>query len=286
VSTIRRAIRPAAAIAGVLVLIAGAVVLLDRARPVAPPAGHGSASGAAAPAARTVPVPRHASMPTALEDMRMELGHSASLPADCIPESEGPPSEHYQLGIVGMVNDGVLTAGTATVADITAKFCGVVTVVPGKPPCGATGNVNSPQDGQLFGSISATLTLIPGLSPKVPFVAHPGTITGGFGCGSSADGLAFNLTAVVSGSTGIFGLSCTIGPLTIPLSGVLTGPLSDSTATLRSNDFAVPAVSASPTCAGQVPGSLDAIAALPIPAGGASISLPVTASLYQPAPKG
>jgi hypothetical protein len=183
-----------------------------------------------------------------------------------------------------MVHNGVLTAGTATVADITATFCGVVTVVAGKPPCGATGTVSSPQDGQMFGSIFATLTLIPGMAPKVPFVAHPGSITGGFACQApSPHGLEVSLKAVVSGSTGIFGLSCTIGPLTIPLSGVLTGPLSDASITLTSNDFAVPAVSPSPTCSGQVPASLDTIAGLPIPAGGATATLPATAALYQPA---
>jgi hypothetical protein len=211
------------------------------------------------------------------------LASSEPLPADCIPKPAGPPGEPYQLGLVGTVQNGVLTAGPATVADITAKFCGVVTVVNGTAPCGATGSVLSPPDGQVFGSLSATLTLVPGMTPKVPFVANAGTITGGFSCeSSSANGLAVTLDANVSGSTGLFGLSCTIGPLTIPLSGVLTGPLSNASVTLRSNDFAVPVVSPSPTCAGAVPANLDAIAGLPIPAGKASATLPATAALYQP----
>jgi hypothetical protein len=189
------------------------------------------------------------------------------------------------LGLVGTVSNGVIKAGPATIANITAKFCGVVTVVPGKPPCGATGTVVSPQDGQIFGSLSAELTMIPGLDPKVPFVAHPGSITGGFSCVSSQNGLVVTLDAKVSGSTGLFGLSCTIGPLTIPLSGVVTGPLKNATITLRSNDFAVPAVQSSPSCAGAVPLNLDQIAGLPIaPGGGASAVLPAVASLYQPAP--
>jgi len=277
-------IRLAAALVGVLLLLGGAIIVVGRSH-AAVHTGPASAPGSPGRAA-TAPTrgTGSGSIPTELEDMRMALGHSAGLPADCIPKPSGPPRAPYQLGIVGMVNDGVLTAGAATVADITAKFCGVVTIVAGKPPCGATGTVDSPQDGQMFGSISATLTLIPGMSPKVPFVAHPGTITGGFGCGSSAHGLPVSLTAVVSGSTGIFGLSCTIGPLTIPLTGVLTGPLNDASVTLRSHNFAVPAVTASPTCSGQVPAALDAIADLPIPRGGASVTLPATASLYQPAP--
>jgi hypothetical protein len=278
------AVRFSAALALVLLVIGGAVMAAGEPQHAASRAGAGSASAHAAGRATTRA--GAASVPTELEAMRMAVGHSASLPADCIPKATGPPGAPYQLGIVGMVNDGVLTAGDATVADINAKFCAVVTVVPGKPPCGATGTVDSPQDGQIFGSISATLTLIPGLSPKVPFVAHPGTISGGFGCGSSTNGLAVSLTAVVSGSTGIFGLSCTIGPLTIHLTGVLTGPLNDASVTLKGNDFTVPAVSASPSCSGQVPASLDEIAALPIPAGGAIITLPATASLYRPATGG
>lgn len=210
------------------------------------------------------------------------LRASGSLPADCIPQPSGPPGDPYQLGLVGTVHDGVLAAGAATVADITAKFCGVVTVVNGTAPCGATGSVTSPPDGQVFGSLSATLTLVPGMAPRVPFVAHAGRITGGFACQSSTNGLEVTLDATVSGSTGLFGLSCTIGPLTIPLSGVLTGPLSNATVTLRGDDFAVPVVSSSPTCSGQVPANLDAIAGLPIPAGKASATLPATAALYQP----
>ncbi|MGO9344190.1 MAG: hypothetical protein ACLP6E_17020 [Acidimicrobiales bacterium] len=236
------------------------------------------------------PAGRAASQAAATSSWKSFLGTpkvltaSDDLPADCIPKLSGPPGSPYQLGLVGTVNDGVLMAGPARIADITAKFCGVVTVVKGQPPCGATGSVYSPPDGQIFGSLSAELTLIPGMDPKVPFTAHPGTISGGFGCGSSTHGLVVNLKATVSGSTGLYGLSCTIGPLTIPLSGAVTGPLSNVSVTLRGNDFAVPGVRASPTCSGQVPSNLDALAGLPIAPGGASATLPVTGSLYQPGP--
>jgi hypothetical protein len=215
---------------------------------------------------------------------RLLTATNTSLPADCIPKSSGPPGAPYQLGLVGTVHNGVLEAGPATVADITAKFCGVVTVVPGKPPCGATGSVVSPTDGQIFGSLSVQLTMIPGMDPKVPFVAHPGSITGGFSCVNSPDGLAVSLDARVSGSTGLYGLSCTIGPLSILLTGLVTGPLNNATIILRSNDFSVPAVQSSPTCAGAVPTNLDQIAGLPIGPGGATATLPATASIYQPAP--
>ncbi len=63
----------------------------------------------------------------------------------------------------------------------------------------------------------------------------------------------------------------------------MTGPFTDLTATLTSNDFTIPAVQTSPSCPAGVPANIDAIVGLPMPPGGASISLPVTASLYLPA---
>jgi hypothetical protein len=216
---------------------------------------------------------------------RLLASADAGLPSDCIPKPSGPPGSPYQLGLVGTVQNGVLKAGPATIADITAKFCGIVTVVRGTPPCGATGSVLSQQDDQIFGSLSAELTLVPGMQPKVPFVAHPGTITGTFKCATgSSSGLAVSLDARVSGSTGLFGLSCLVGPLTIPLTGLVTGPLSNASVTLTSNDFAVPVVQSSSTCAGAVPANLDQIAGLPIAPGGASAVLPATTSIYQPPP--
>ncbi len=206
----------------------------------------------------------------------------ATLPADCIPQPSGPPGSPYQLGLVGTVKGGTLTAGTAKVADISASFCAVVTLVNGTPPCAATGSVTAPEDGQSFGSLSAVLTLVPGMSPSVPFTAHAGEITGGFACASSQGGLAVSLDADVSGSTGLFGLSCLVGPLHIALSGVLTGPLTGATVTLKGDDFAVPGVSTSSTCDGEVPSDIDELAGLPIAAGQASITLPATVSLYRP----
>jgi hypothetical protein len=199
-----------------------------------------------------------------------------------VPEQNGPPHGYYQLGLVGRVSHGVLDTGTTRVANISAKFCAVVTIVNGQPPCGATGSVSSPPDGQVFGSLSATLTLVPGMAPTVPFTAHPGRITGSFACSSSANGLTVNLDVQVSGTTGLFGLSCSIGPFTAPLSGVLTGPFTDASITLKGDDFVVPGVSSSARCPGNVPVGLDGVAGLPIPAGQAVLTLPATASLYRP----
>jgi hypothetical protein len=207
----------------------------------------------------------------------------SNIPSDCVPNPAGPPTSPYQLGLVGTAANGSLTAGPATVANVNAKFCGIVTLVNGTPPCGATGAILSPIDGQMYGPLSVVLTLIPGMTPTIGFTANPGTITGGFGCGSSQNGLAVSLNAQVSGSTApLFGVSCTIGPLDLPLTGTVTGPLSAANATLSSSDFTVPAVTPSPSCPASVAANIDDIAGLPLPPGRASASLPVTASLYQP----
>lgn len=215
----------------------------------------------------------------------LQTTSSDGLPTDCIPNPTGPPGAPYELGLVGTVQGGVLSTGSATVADIDATFCAVVTIVGGTPPCGATGSVDSPQDGQIFGALSVDLTLVPGMSPSLGFVAHPGTITGGFACEQSDNGLLVDLDATVTGTTSpVFGVSCTIGPVTIPLTGLVTGPLTNLSATLTSTDFSVPAVASSPTCPANIPANVDAIAGLPLQPGQGEVTLPVTASLYQPAP--
>jgi hypothetical protein len=271
--------------AGHAVLGAAAVAVLAASVFVA--VVHGGAPGShgtiGAPAHGHRPAPARG--PATAATRHVALADDDNLPADCIPNPVGPPTAPYQLGLVGTLHDGTLTAGPATVADINATFCGVVTLVNSPPPCGVTGSVYVPPDGQVFGPLSVALTLVPGMTPTIGFTANPATITGGFSCtASSSNGLDVSLEATVSGTTsGIFGVSCTIGPLTIPLTGVITGPLTALTGTLTSNDFAVPTVQSSPTCPGSVPANIDAIAGLPLAAGGGTATLPVSASLYQPA---
>ena len=161
---------------------------------------------------------------------------SSDLPADCVPNPAGPPIAPYELGLVGTATDGALNTGSVTVSGINAKFCGIVTLVTGTPPCGATGSVDSPPDGQRFGGpLSAVLTLVPKMTPTIGFVANPGTITGGFSCTSSQNGLAVAFDAHVSGTTApLFGVSCNIA-VSIPLTGAVTGPLTATAATLKSS---------------------------------------------------
>jgi hypothetical protein len=210
---------------------------------------------------------------------------SSNLPNDCVPDPAGPQTAPYEFGLVGAVVNGALGTPSASVGGINAKFCGLVTLTNGTPPCGATGSIHSPIDGQVFGAMSVALTLVPGMTPTVGFAANPGTIDGGFTCTSSQNGLSVDLDANVSGNTApLFGVSCTIGPVTIPLSGTVTGPLTDTTATLTSSAFGVPALQPSATCPAAVAYNIDLIAGLPLSAGQASASLPIAASLYQPVP--
>ena len=251
-------------------------------------AGHGSGAGSGnATVAHTGGSSvRPSGLPgrTALASSKVTLTASNSnIPSDCVPNPAGPPTSPYELGLVGTAANGSLTAGPATVANVNAKFCGIVTLVNGTPPCGATGAVESPIDGQVYGPLTVALTLVPGMTPTIGFTANPGTITGGFSCSSSQNGLAVSLNALVSGSTApLFGVSCTIGPLNLPLTGAVTGPLSAATATLSSSDFTVPAVTPSASCPASVAANIDDIAGLPLPPGRSNASLPVTASLYQP----
>jgi hypothetical protein len=227
----------------------------------------------------------HRSGATAIREVVAQSPADDGLPPDCVPAPAGPPTSPYELGLVGTVTNGALTTGSWTVSNIDAKFCGIVTVVNGTPPCLVTGDIEVPPDGQMFGPLSVALTPVPGMSPVVGLVANPGPISGTLSCGSSQNGLAVALDAVVGGSTApLFGVSCTIGPVTIPLGGSVTGPLGSATATLTGNDFGVPAIQPSPTCPSAVASNIDAIAGLPLAAGGASATLPATASLYQPGP--
>jgi hypothetical protein len=281
----RRATAAALLSAAGLVLVGSLAITFDQGGPGSVRAGQTVSKPASALFASLI---RHLPRGPGTARKVLTLADADGLPQDCLPELSGPPAYPYQLGLVGHVKGGVLIAGPATVSNINVTFCGVVTVVNATAPCGgATGYVSSQPDDQVFGPppLSVALNLVPGMSPNIGFTANPGTITGTFNCGSGSNGLTVSLVATVSGSTApLFGVSCTIGPLTIPLTGTVTGPFTNLTTTLTSNDFTVPALQPSPTCSGGIPANVDAIVGLPIPPGGASASLPVTASLYLPAP--
>jgi hypothetical protein len=210
----------------------------------------------------------------------------AGLPADCVPNGAGPPGSPYQLGFVAEVGPGSLVAGPVAVNGITAKVCGIATVVEGRGPCAVTAEVTVPPDGQKFGPLNATITELPGLSPQIPFTPDAKGLTSGLGCGSSANGLSVTAVANVGGHAGLFGLSCGLD-LTIDLTATITGPIDnglDLSGTFRSNSFGIPAVSPSPSCPGGVTTNLNSIVGLPLPPGKAVLDLPFKAAVYVPQP--
>ncbi|HXW34911.1 MAG TPA: hypothetical protein VEJ87_10070 [Acidimicrobiales bacterium] len=214
----------------------------------------------------------------------VDSSNADGLPDDCVPNSAGPPTSPYQLGLVGTINDGSLVTGPASVSNINATFCSVVTVVQGNAQCPASSQVTAQPDDQVFGNLQVALNLVPGMTPTIKFTPNPGPIVGTTSCASSVNGLAVTLDATVGGSTGpLFGVSCSIGPFTIPLTGRITGPFTHLTGTLTNSTFSVPAIQQSPDCPGAIPENIDEIAGLPLGPGQSTASLPVTASLYQPA---
>jgi hypothetical protein len=193
------------------------------------------------------------------------------------------------LGLVGTVTNGTITTPTVSVDDVDAKICGIVQVQPGTGGCAADTTITVPADGQAFAPLKATVAVVPGQPISVPFTVVPHPLTASLGCGSSADGLVFSVSATVSGSTGLFGVACTIGPIALSIQGAAGQPgfnppttsLSDVTGRFTA-DFGIPAVSPDATCPSSVAANLDPIAQLPTTPDAAHLVLPIVTSIYQP----
>jgi hypothetical protein len=257
--------------AGLAVALIGALAL---------PAGPAHSTRSPAPAAARGAAPASARL--------LASGGSSSLPADCTPNPTGPPSHPYQLGFVASVT-GSLATGPVAVSGIKAKACGIATVGPSNT-CGVTADVNVPQDGQLFAPVKATITVIPGLSPQIPFSPKAQSLTSGLGCESSANGINVTAVAKVGGAAGLFGLTCGV-TLTLPLKATILGPLESSGLGLYgtfsgNGTFVLPAITPSYTAAQYCPAGAAAIAdksfGLPLTAPGSSLSLPFHAGVYIP----
>jgi hypothetical protein len=176
------------------------------------------------------------------------------------------------------------------VNDITAKICGIATIVPGTPPCPVKVQINVPSDGQKFGPLDATILTIPGLTPSVPFTPEPRPLTSTVSCGSSVNGLVTSTVALVGGTAGLFGLACGI-TLSLTLTATVTGPLNPGDGSLslhgvfNNNNFPVPAAGPSQACPAGVVSNLNAIAGLPLLPGHAILNLPFVAATYLPTPQ-
>lgn len=233
------------------------------------------------------------------------LSSTSVLPADCVPNPAGPPAGPYQFGFVAEVGPrsgqpSYLEAGpnfeavsgtgqpVAEVNNITAKICGVATIVPGPPGCPVEVQITVPPDGQKFGPLTATILTIPGLTPGVPVTPQTQRLGSTVGCSSSVNGLVTTTVAVVVGNAGLFGLACGID-LTVDLTATITGPLDPGDGSLSlhgmfiARDFGLPAVSPSTSCPAGVVSNLNTIAGLPLSPGHAILVLPFVAATYLPA---
>lgn len=212
-------------------------------------------------------------------------------PKDCQPNPIGPPTHPYQLGFLAEVGPlpgqpSQLVAGPVRVDNITAKACGVATVIPGSGGCAVNASINVPPDGQLFGNIKAAITIIPGVTPEIPFTPAAKSLTSGLGCGSSVNGLQVSATATVGGSATLFGLTCGL-TLTIPLKATINGPLDSTGLGLHgvfqpSKPFVIPTATPSATCPAGVTKNLNQIVGLPLTVGTGALNLPFSAGVYLP----
>jgi hypothetical protein len=218
-----------------------------------------------------------------------ELGMPTGSPYPVVPQCQpldGPP---YQLGVVGTFSGGQLKVGYATVSGLTGgisgTFCGIASVVPGQGPCPAKIVLTSPPEGQQFNPLGITFDVVPGMTPDIRNGSVvPGQLQGQVTCPEPARDYYVQATATAqaSASTGLFGLACDIGPVSIPLSGILSGTPPALTGTLTSAPFTVPPGTAGPTCPSSVVSLLDSIGELPFHQG--TLSITVTASTYAPSP--
>ena len=133
----------------------------------------------------------------------------------------------------------------------------------GSGGCAVNASINVPPDGQLFGNIKAAITIIPGVTPEIPFTPAAKSLTSGLGCGSSLNGLQVSATATVGGSASLFGLTCGL-TLTIPLKATINGPLDSTGLGLHgvfqpSKPFVIPTATPSATCPAGVTKNLNQI---------------------------
>ncbi|HLI23958.1 MAG TPA: hypothetical protein VKU91_03320, partial [Acidimicrobiales bacterium] len=221
-----------------------------------------------------------------MREVGMPTGSPQPVAAQCQPVYDAPP---YQLGVVGSFSGGQLKVGYATVAGttggISGTFCGIASLQPGKGSCPVELALTVPAQGQQFSPLGITFDVVPGMTPDIKDgTVLPGDLQGGVVCPDPAGQYSVEATATAqaTASTGLFGLACDIGPVSIPLSGTLSGTPPELTGTLTSAPFTIPAGAASPTCPASVVSLLNSIGELPYHQ--AAFSINVTASTYAPSP--
>jgi len=209
------------------------------------------------------------------------------LPADCVPQNE----IQVQLGVYAMFTGSFTVIGPhgpQLSASVSGWFCGIGTVInppPGACPSGTLAAVQLyiPTNGQVFNIPGVEITMVPGLTPEVAntrIVPQPITTVVCAVATNPAGPLHVVLTASITAAAGLFGASCDIGPLRIPLSGIIYGPLSGFSFVFASNPFGIPAASPTGYCPSNVTTALNRLFGFPLAPGGAKISLSGTGEVY------
>ena len=248
---------------GAVVLVAAGSLLVWR----------GQAAGPVGPAALSPPRRRRRPRPLAAAPRPGPRRPNESpwlpptSPTTAFPIRPGLRTATYQLELVGSATNGSLDH---RVSHRFGHRCRVLrSRHPGHRDATVRGDRQRGLSDRMVSSTDPVGAAHPGagMSPTIGFVANPGTITGGFSCAPSQNGLAVDLDANVSGTTApLFGVSCTVGAHH-SAHRLCDRAAHRDTATLTSNDLIVPPVQPTATCPAPVAANVDAIAGLPLSPG-------------------
>jgi hypothetical protein len=211
------------------------------------------------------------------------------LPEDCIPGQQGA---QIQLGAYATFAGSLSIVGPygpEASAQVSGDFCGTADIVEVPPiQCAESLAVelNIPADGQDFNLPGVDISLVPGITPEVTdthIIAEPiHTLI----CVSNTPGaIKLDLSVSVSTAASLFGATCIVGPVTLPLTGVLFGPLSGFTFQLRSSSFGIPVANPTVDCPSNVTSQLNQLLDFPLSPGASTVSLSGNGTAYY-APKG
>jgi hypothetical protein len=217
----------------------------------------------------------------------LTLAATAALPADCIPRS-GPP---YQVSATGNF-EGTFSLGShVAVDDIAGTFCALATVIPpiaGHPSATACFTFVLPVDGLTFAPLEATLSYLPGTTTIVQHLrAGLASRVSGVLCDDAGGGpLVIATTITASASASLFDATCSIGPVTVPVTARVTGDIAHDAGviTITAGAFSIPGVAPSALCPASLASTADSIVPLPAPAGTARFTIKGTVGVYLPAP--
>lgn len=222
---------------------------------------------------------------TSLDAARATLASTGlQLPPDCIPKN----GDQIQVGVIASFTSTLTVAGqygTELTTALDGSLCGVgylESPPPGVCPPGTVAALafTVPADGQMFPAPQVKITLVPGVTPTLPNVKVQTEKIVATVCASHSVGaIHLSLTIEISASDSFFGTNCAIGPLRIPLSGVLYGYLGDFTATMTAI-FGIPAIAPSAECPAGLTRDVSQVFQFPTAPNAAHLSLTAHGEAY------